>query len=488
MELPVYHSPEVETYANAVSTAIGSHRVELASVLQDLPPETLALADALEAISGKWNPVELYTADNVMEEKAAFIDAFKRGESYVPSFVYGHAASFDVASARPALEELRTRAFALPKESDRDRLARITLIAKIDDDLATCDIAEGMQKHDDVLVARGCRAKYPGGDAELTAFTTQAFADFLVDPPKRIRPAPENDVVSDEEMLYLEKRMMTPEEQAAAFTWALKKLGIYRESGTEGDGFEVIVDPEATAIDVRDKSKRGSVVVIPTVRDEGITAEELCALIEHEIGAHARQAVNGKRLFKVGGGALRKDDETLYEGLAMRYEWQFGERYYGKVRDGMELIALYVFAVDRAEEGGSFGDIFRDQLDRRLRIALKVPYGQELPGADAIDGATYDKCLGQAWRTTYRVMRGHTDATNKQGFAMAKDLSYLRGWLMDRQLREKNLGHANEAAIMSADGLRSLGTMSFEPEDVPVKYQPIGEEYLRMILAQRTAA
>jgi hypothetical protein len=483
MELPAYHSPEVKKYVDAVTGAIGAKRAELASVLSDVPAELTEIVERLEKLTGTWNPVELYTADNMDTEKAAFIDAFKRGEDFVPTFDYADAASFDVETVRPALDALRARAMALPKGNDRDRLARVALVAKIDDDLATCDIAEGMKTGNDALVKRGCRAKYPGGDARLTAFATETFAQLLATPPPDV-PS----LLADDEKDYLKKRRMSTEEQAEAFTWALKKLGIYREQGAEGDGFQVIIDEKATALDVRDKSKRGATVVIPVKRDGTMTADELCALIEHEIGAHARQAVNGKRLFKIGGGALRKDDETLYEGLAIRYEWEFMEKQFGKVRHDMDLSTLYVFAVDIAEKGGTFREVFENQLERRVRLKLKIPVDLPVPAKEDMDEKEYDECLGKAWRTTYRVMRGHTDATNKEGFAMTKDLAYLRGWLMDRQLLEAGQGHANEAAIMSTEGLQTLATMEFTPEDVPVKYEPIGEEYMKMLLAERPKA
>ena len=481
-ELPPYYSPEVKRYVDAVTGAIGANRAELASVLSDVPAELNEIVESLERLTGTWNPVELYTADNMSEQKAAFIEAYKRGEEYVPTFDYADAASFDVEAARPMLAALRSRAMDVSTNNDRDRLARIALIAKIDDDLATCDIAEGMKTGSDALVKRGCWAKYPGGDAELTAFATETFAQLLSSPPPDV-PS----LLNEEEKSYLKNRKMSPDEQAEAFAWALKKLGIYRDPGADGDGFQVIKDPKATALDVRDKSKRGATVVIPIDRDGDMTADELCALIEHEIGAHARQAVNGKRLFKLGAGALRKDDETLYEGLAIRYEWDFMEKQFGNVRHDMDLSTLYVFAVDIAEKGGTFRDVFEDQLERRIRLKWEIPVDRPVPAKEGMDEKEYNECLGKAWRTTYRVMRGHTDATNKEGFAMAKDLAYLRGWLMDRQLLEAGQGHANEAAIMSAEGLRSLAAMRFTPEDVPVKYQPIGEEYMRMLLAQRNA-
>lgn len=473
MELPQYHSPEIKTYANAVSAAIGSQRMELASVLHDVPPETLALAEGIEAVSGKWNPVELYTAGNFEEERTAFLAAFAKGETYVPTFRYPRAEAFDVAGERAKLQELRARAWALPKEKDRDRLARITLLNKIDDDLATCEFIGGIQTKNDAAVARGLREKYPALDDELYGIAMTVFNDIANAKEANTVPC----ALDADERNYLEKeRKLSPEEEAEAYRWALREYGMLRE-GDGGEGFQVVIDPDTTNLDVRDKSQSGPTVFVPAHRDEPLSAMEACALIAHEIEGHARQAMNGQKLFKVGGGGLRKDDETLYEGLAIRYEWRFVEEQFGKVNYDIDHNTLYIFAVRMAEEGKSFGDIFEDQLER-CRALSKSP-------ASSIFEKDEEACRLKAFRMTYRVLRGHTDATNKEGFAMTKDLAYLRGWLMDRQLLASNLGHANETAILSANGLQSLATMSITPEDVPIKFKNIAPTYLRMLLEKR---
>lgn len=481
MILPAFRSPQIQTYVDDVAGAIDAQRVNVASVIGDLPREAVAIAEELRDIAETWNPVELYTADNFEEQRDAFLDTFDRGHAYVPVFRYGRAETFDAAGPRGRLTALRARAEALPDEGLRDAYARATLLAKIDDDLATCDMAQGMAERDDALVKRGCRMKYPGGDPSLTAFATEMFA-YLSQYTVADGPA----VFTPEERAYLRSMDVSPERQKEAFTWALKRYGIYREDDdAEGDGFRVVLDPLATALDVRDKSRLGSAVYVPTDRDGGMDASQLCALIAHEISGHARQAVNGKRLFGVQGIALRVDDETLYEGLAIRYEWEFVERYFGEVRHDMDRSTLYIFAVDMAEKGASFGDIFRDQLERRIRLALKIPVDKRVPTRAAVDPALYDLCMKKAWRVTYRVMRGHVDMTNAHGFAMAKDLAYLRGWLMDRQLIESGHGHANEAAILSTDGLRLLSNVELLPDDIPIPFEDIAAEYARMLLAER---
>ncbi len=472
MELPSYHSPEVEKYVDAVTSAIETRRVELASVLRDVSPEMAALADDMEALAGKWNPVELYTAGNFKEERATFLGAFKEGRSYVPVFRYPRAEAFDAEGARAKLKEFRLRASSLPIISDRDRLARLTLLAKIDDDLASCDMAQGMALRDDELVKRGCAAKYPGLDDDLLRCAEIMFNDIA----DATDAAVVEGELSNDDAEYLEKTLLSPEEEADAYRWALEEYGMLRE-GDDGEGFRVVIDKGTTALDVRDKSAMGPTVFVPEHRDERLSAMEVCALIAHEIEGHARQAMNGKKLFRLGGEGLRKDDETLYEGLAIRYEWEFVEKYFGKVRYDLDHNTLYIFAVHMARAGASFEEIFRDQLERCRLLSLSP--------ASSICGRDEEYCRMKAFRMTYRVMRGHTDATNKQSFAMEKDLAYLRGWLMDQRLIESGLGHANETAIMSPAGLQSLATMSITPDDVPIKFKDVAPVYMRKLLDKR---
>ena len=84
--------------------------------------------------------------------------------------------------------------------------------------------------------------------------------------------------------------------------------------------------------------------------------------------------------------------------------------------------------------------------------------------------------------TTFRVMRGHVDTSNKRAFAMTKDLSYLQGWLLDRQLRKHGLGHLNEAAIIARGGLQLLTEFQLSESDLPLPYRDIATRYWQEVL------
>ena len=79
-------------------------------------------------------------------------------------------------------------------------------------------------------------------------------------------------------------------------------------------------------------------------------------------------------------------------------------------------------------------------------------------------------------------MRGHTDTSNKKKFAMAKDLSYLRGYMMDKQLVDNDLGMINEEGVISSGALAMLAELNIEEKDIPVKHQDLDIKYFNEVL------
>jgi hypothetical protein len=148
---------------------------------------------------------------------------------------------------------------------------------------------------------------------------------------------------------------------------------------------------------------------------------------------------------------------------------------------------FYVFAVHRAEAGGSFHDVFRDQMEKRLRVKLHIPAHTAFSSEQVKDSPAYERTLESAWSCSYRAMRGHTDMRNPAGYAMAKDLAYFRGWLLDHQLQVSGYGFVNEASICSIGQLRVLAEFNIREEQLPAPFKDVTSQYLRKLLSQRTA-
>ncbi|MDQ6662327.1 MAG: hypothetical protein M3Z24_15355, partial [Chloroflexota bacterium] len=135
-----------------------------------------------------------------------------------------------------------------------------------------------------------------------------------------------------------------------------------------------------------------------------------------------------------------------------------------------------------AERGRPFYDIFRNQLNMRLRVALKKLPSENLPYYHEVEEKILNEAIDRAWVITYRIMRGHVDTTNPCGFAMAKDLAYLWGYIIDKQLIEMGIGYINEAAIMASGGLQLLAEFSLTEDSLPLPYQDVATKYVKKIL------
>ncbi len=458
---------------------------------EQIPLELRGIAERIEHISGSWNPVEIYTADASKreEEEKKVSEAFDRGEEYNPSFTYSYASGLNLSSARQLLhQELSNlRHFGEKKAAGKtkhggrltlDRTARLfrsALYFKIKDDLATCDLVDGIKNKDDEKISVALKQKYPGTEPTLMTLAEQIYekATREGDPEENMGQG----LLTPQQAEFIKNMQFDAEGIKNAFEWLLKDYGIFY-SPQNPDGFKVKVDKNASGIDVRDKSAEGPTVFIPEKRK--VNGVKLLGLMAHEIERHAVQSVNGRKLFRLGGGALKIDNEQLYEGLGLRGETDINKKLFGIQDAGPR--PYYPFAVKLAEEGASFFKIYSDQVERRLRVALKKPVGTGLPSNENINPAVLDKAKKNAWDTTYRVMRGHTDTKNTKKFAMAKDLGYLRGYQIDRQLREKGIGHLNEAGIIASGGLQYLAEFQLTPDRLPHPFKDATTRYCMEVM------
>lgn len=463
-------------------------RIPVTEVLDKVPPEHRDLAEELARITGHWNPVEIYTADNFAGENTRVVEAAMQGDSYNPRYSYAYAQSLETDKIETTLGTLHERAVRLPRNTLAARLAFLSISNAMRMDGATLSLIRGLQKGDDVLTRQGVNALYRPSSPELIADTNRALEGLMANG----RPSPSNDArFSAEERAYLLGTKLTAEEQAEAFRWGLTQYGMY-DASTEGGGhlsrgFRVQVDPNASTMDIRDRSRRGPIMVIPTTKSEELTAAETCGLLSHEIGGHARQAMNGYRLLgPIGGGGARKPCEWMYEGLAKWQEVQFWNEYMGDATPVLEPYYAAVIAIQQAEQGRSFAEIVEHLTDLQLHIELKIPADQTLP--DTIDPMIRRQCVESAVSTTYLIMRSHTDTTNRHSFAMRKNLAYFGGYRIMQGLDACGVGHYAETAITSLSGLNTMGAfLRVEPKNLTPFKPELAGEYARILLARRPA-
>jgi hypothetical protein len=467
-------APEIQNLQDKENSKIEKTSLEK---LELLNPELKGIAAEISEISGTWNPVELYTAspESVQREKAAFFEAQKKDETYNPHFDYPVADSLDLGDSPDKIDQLLKRLGSFEPANRAERVTRVALRNKIKDDQATTRLIKGLQTHDDTLIGAALRTKYSPADDYLLRLAEAKYRKMTL--PAEVEENSQG-LFPEEEKQYMLSHSIDATRLKHAFEWGLEQFGILKTE-TNPKGFAVVVDEKATSIDVRDKSENGPTVFVPV--SKSLTVAELLALMEHEICGHARQSMNAQELFGLGGGALKVDDETLYEGLAMRYENAFYKKYLG-IEQGFVRPVFYPLAADMAERGASFQGIFNRQMDMQLHVKLKIAPGAALPDLEEIPEDMKKTAQEQAWLITYRVMRGHTDTSNQASFAMNKDVSYLRGIVLDDQLQAIGKGHFNEAAAVSGGGLQLVSEFDLKPEDLPYAYKEIAPRYWQEFL------
>ncbi|MGH7203648.1 MAG: hypothetical protein ACREHC_04360 [Candidatus Levyibacteriota bacterium] len=441
------------------------------------------IAAEIAEITGSWNPVELLTPTNVQSEQENFFAAIDKGEIYNPQFTYTVLPIYTSELNEEHLLFLQRQVRECkPSRDDRlGRIARIALDYKIRDDLATVDIARAMTSRTDAstkdqAIKQALSQKYPGTDDVLWRAAQEDFARRTQSTNGETK---QTGILTKEEQEYLETREFDAEDFKIAIEWALSQYGILKiDNEPNSMGFTVVIDPAVTAIDVRDKSANGPTVFIPADKKEnGI---KLLKIIGHEIEGHARQSVNGQLLFGIGGGPLKVDNEMLYEG-----EGKYNDDLVSRILTGettATALPVYTYAVRAAENGASFYEIYQQQLQMYLQMELHISDPADLPPLEEIDSQKVTKGKDLGWRRSYRVMRGHTDTTNREAFANAKDLAYKRGEMIVEDLRQHDLGYLNEAGIIASGGLQLLAEFAISENDLPLPHKGVAIRYWHEVL------
>lgn len=440
------------------------------------------ILDQLEQISGSWNMVEIYTPSNVVAEKKKFLEANSKGEMHNPRFEYEYAESFDLGDSRIKLEKIlhHVKRYRPSPKNRFLRLARIALYTKVKEDLATCDVAEGLQTGNEELVKKGLNVIYAPSSDLIREEEAKRFIKACnpLSKDKKMEKA-----LSDEEIQYLKGLELSPEDMKNAIEWGLKEEGLFRENDQDRVGFRVEISDDVESIDVRHRSKNGPTIFIP---NRPRPAAEFLPVMEHEF-YHVRQSVNGQKLFRLGGGSLSLSDEQLYEGVALAGEERFRKKQFGY--DVEKPPRLYAEAIEMAEQGASFHEIFTHLMKKNLHAILKISPDIELPSKDEIKEKDWKTAETRSWKVAYRVMRGHINTDKKpkeKAYAMRKDLAYTAGELTYKALEEKGYGHYVEAAIASGrGGLAMMGEFDLSSGDLPHPGKDVTVRYMQMLLEKQ---
>ena len=326
------------------------------------------------------NPVEVVTPVNVKEEKEAWLAKAKSGVFTNPHFEYNQQLLDETIALRPQLIELLDRLKALPKTDDvAEQFVLEQLEFALRDGIGTTYLAESISEGKDSDSADAVVKKY-GLPTEINAEDALEIAKNN-DAKNKF----EHSVIQSHPYPKASLEVMTTKELEAK---EIKDMFLWTMKDYPANSWPVIIDDTATSIDVRDKSSYGQpVIVIPTKRK--VTGMKLAELIGHEIESHWRSSVNAEKI-----GALKCDDELVYEGLAVYKDKLFNRKYL----ETFDLNnAYYVVSISEAIKGKSFEEVSKVIFD----------------------------------------LLGITNTENPEGYAFTKDRAYFEGWRYAKSLEEQ---------------------------------------------------
>jgi|GEM_PF-1023319 len=457
----------------------------------DLPKAFVKTLERLPQLTARFNPVELYTADDVNALKEDFIERYKEGERFNPTLTYEKGTQnlrkslkqdgTSPEKVKVELQKLRAEVAqeALAPGDDLGAVMKKAILHKLDDDLSTLDLLEGLEQKRDPQIKAALATKYGRGVGQPLYDAAKVVFSFLVEnqahAPKRkgadAPPPPKMELPADLAKHLSKAETMSGAEFKDAVDWMLNRYyGMYEQKTGKAFPKElkytVQLDARFSAIDVRDKSSDGPIIGIP---DKPRSPKKYLELLRHEVDMHARQSLNGHFMFGFGGGALKVDEETWYEGLAKTADTELMMEMFGDNTN--PTLPYYPFAIRMAEEGKSFVEVFEAMKTLRLEA-----------------GSSEKMALSNAWNTAYRVFRGHIDTSNPDAYAMPKDQAYLRGWMLQSQLADHGLSHLNEAAIGPLDGPLTLSRFDFGPDDLMFPDVNLTRAYFEEVMRPKAEA
>ncbi len=397
-------------------------------------PELEATLQPLHTFTRLLNPVEAVEPRNAAEEREKFLKAFEdhgfnTSQVANPVFRYRRYESLDIGDIRRQLEAIRVAvkqiaATDIPLEG---QLGCALAVSKLDDDLDTIEIIEGLADSDEPRVRQAVESKYGALSTSALSLAHQTWQRMLL--PKA--PVAVEGKFTAEQRQLLCRPLLSAINIAAALYWGLTQYGL-------GEVIDVVITPEATSIDVRDKNSSGRPTIVVPARynapENFYTGKQVLSLLAHEVSAHVRQSANGWQLLGFGGGIMKTDNETLYEGLAKANDEEFEIAGFGTAS---EPLPYAILGLDIIAQGGDFGAVFQDNFNRRLELNPK---------------ADQRKTAGLAYTTTQRLFRGCAGFT--------KDMAYLYGHTMVKQLRTLGYGQYVELAGFGVKELPVLARLS----------------------------
>lgn len=408
------------------------------------------LREALEElaeISAGLNLVEMVTPVNATEEKEKWLELARKGLFTDPVFQYNTDLLETVRARKTRLQNLEgdflRRSESLKYEQPKSRTINSIALSRFQETEMIIRSAEVILGQDVPYLNMVMGTIFPEVQSELLE-VANTEAKRLINPSEEATGKRDFALLSKADRLKLQEMKLDAEEIRNYFWIVAKQYGIEMTRPIE-------VSTSATSIDVRDKSSVGPIVVVPHTRE--VSGLKLLELIAHEVEGHWRASENAQAILPlIGGGALKPNDETFYEGHAMLLEHRAKFMLKG-VKDEMAK-PWYILAINFAKSGCSFSDT-AVKLFPQIRTTTKDD----------------DIAYKQVWGICMRVYRGLSNThDNSKKYAFTKDQAYFSGRMLAEDLFDAGLEHLLEFSTLSIRDLETLSQV-FKIKPTDVKYR-----------------
>ena len=379
----------------------------------------------LDVVASTMSLVEMVTPINASAEKARCLAAMKDGKPATPKFQYNTELLSKIAKQQSLVLEMWDTLPEITGELSKEEPGRI--LAKMATERCrevhqTAYLASQILSGDSMM--RHTLKGIFGFPSDEIIQKAHLHAQNLAKGDVAVRcDTPERKARRE----ALKAREFDAEKIRENFLWAAEQCGFAGSRPVE-------IDPMATAIDVRDKSSRGAVVVIPETRK--VNGVKLVELTGHEICCHWGDSTRaGIFLPLLGSGNLKPLDETLYEGHAVMADFNT----HANLGEKTQLCQKpwYVLAMELAREGLSFSEMAQ-RLYELVRPTTK----------------TDEAAWNTVWTACYRVKRGSSGADCS--YVLTKDQAYFAGRIQAEDLYASGLGNALSIATISVADLELL--------------------------------
>jgi hypothetical protein len=347
------------------------------------------------------------------EEINLFLEKRKDDSGYSPTFTYPEIDKLDIRELNDNITDLENTEKNVENEINESvKNIVLEMIAVVK---AKINILVEIKEGNPEKAFENAKIAYGDIDDQLCKKAKECYEKKI----EFLKEKREKGVVKSDLEKELEENKFNAEDIKKYFDQALDKGNL------RYNNLEVIIDEEATAIDVRpsDPNYDYPVIVIPPKRE--VNGIKLVQLITHEIICHVAQ---NKSNYELGleGLSFGKDWETVQEGFAMRGEAGIKKEMLGESYSDFEIQSgsYYILAMEKIKEGVDIREVYDYIFNLKNEEFLAKGDDEEKSEEKASKGAKI---------TLRRVTRG------MYPYYFPKDKAYLEGEFMALEIEKEGV-------------------------------------------------